>query len=229
MPSMPRRRSLIGTFAAALAFLACAAAPASAKLYEIGSVTGAEPTCPQQDDQTCLALSRTTGYQVRVGSDRGPYRIPRDGKIVAWTVKLGDPSADEIDFFENQSGFGEASAGISILRTGTKRYARVVAESPVVKLAPYFGRKVQFPLDRALDVEKDYVVALTVTTWAPVLTPLLDDGSAWRASRPKDGCSDVSRQTAQTDVSDLTRYQCRYSARLAYSATFISTPKPNKK
>jgi len=96
MPSMPRRRSLIGTFAAALAFLACAAAPASAKLYEIGSVTGAEPTCPQQDDQTCLALSRTTGYQVRVGSDRGPYRIPRDGKIVAWTVKLGDPSADEI-------------------------------------------------------------------------------------------------------------------------------------
>jgi hypothetical protein len=225
MPSMPRRR-FIAPLLAAAAVLAGTAAPASAKLYEIGTVTGAHPTCPQRDDQTCLALSRTTGFQVKVGSDRGPYRIPRDGKIVAWTVKLGDPSPDEIDFFENQSGFGRASAGISILRTGTKRYARVVAESPVMDLEPYFGRKVQFPLDRALDVEKGYVVALTVPTWAPVLTPLTDDGSAWRASRPKDGCSDVSRQTAQTDVSDLTRYQCRYDARLAYSATFISTPKP---
>src|SRR5918998_778215 len=226
MPSMPHRRSLIAAFVAVLAVLA-GAAPASAKIMEIGTVTGARPTCPQQDDQTCLALSRTTGYQIKIGSDRGPYRIPRDGKIVAWTVKLGDPSADEIDFFENQSGFGEASAGISILRTGTKKYARVVAESPVKRLEPYFGRKVQFPLDEALDVKKDYVVALTVPTWAPVLTPLLDDGSGWRASRPRDGCSDVSRQTAQTDVNDLTRYQCRYRARLAYSATFISTPKEN--
>jgi hypothetical protein len=223
---MPHRRLPLA-FIAALAVMACAAAPASAKLYEIGSVTGAQPTCPQQDDQTCLALSRTTGYQVRVGDDRGPYRIPRDGKIVAWTVKLGDPSADEIDFFEDQSGFGEASAGITVLRTGTRKYARVVAESPVVRLEPYFGRKVQFPLDRALTVEKGWVVALTVPTWAPVLTPLLEDGSGWRASRPKDGCSDVSRQTAQTDMSDLTRYQCRYRARLAYSATFISTPKTN--
>src|SRR3712207_8165441 len=63
-------------------------------LYEIGAVTGAHPTCPQQDDQTFLALSRTTGYQVRIAGQRGPYRVPRDGKIVAWTVKLGDRSEE---------------------------------------------------------------------------------------------------------------------------------------
>src|SRR5918998_1534628 len=133
MPSMPHRRLPLA-FIAALALTAGAAAPASAKLYEIGSVAGAQPTCPQQDDQTCRALSRRTAYRGGGGDQRGPYRIPRDGKIVAWTVKLGDPSADEIDFFEDQSGFGEASAGITVLRTGTRKYARVVAESPVVRL-----------------------------------------------------------------------------------------------
>jgi hypothetical protein len=224
---VPRRRRHVTLLAAALATLAGAAAPASARIIEVGTTEGVAPTCPQVADQTCLAVSRTTGYQVRIGSERGVYRIPRDGKIVAWTVKLGDPSQDEIDFFEDQSGFGPASAGITILRTGTKKFARVVSQSPIRNLEPYFGRTVQFPLQRALNAKKDYVVALTVPTWAPVLSPLLDDGSAWRASRPKDACNDVSRQTAQTDLSDLTRYQCRYRARLAYSATLITTPKPN--
>ena len=55
----------------------------------------------------------------------------------------------------------------------------------------------QFPLGRALNVKKGYVIALTVPTWAPALTPLLTDHSSWRASRAKGKCDDTGTQTAQ--------------------------------
>ena len=66
------------------------------------------------------------------------------------------------------------------------------------KLEPYFGQKVQFPLETSIPVKKGQVVGLTVPTWAPALTQLLSDGSSWRASRPKGGCDDTEKQTAQT-------------------------------
>jgi hypothetical protein len=95
-----------------------------------------------------------------------------------------------------------------------------MASTPVMRLESYFGQKVQFPLDRSIPVKKGYVVALTVPTWAPALTQLLDDGSSWRASRAKNRCNDTDSQTAQ--------YRCLYKARLTYSATLITTPRPNK-
>ena len=80
----------------------------------------------------------------------------------------------------------------------------VVTKSPVLQLAPYFGQTVQFPLGRTLNVKKGYVIALTVPTWAPALTPLLTDKSAWRASRPEGKCNDTSTLTAQLLLRDDT-------------------------
>jgi hypothetical protein len=85
---------------------------------------------------------------------------------------------------------------------------------------------VQFPLGRSLNVKKGYVVALSVPTWAPALTALLDDGSSWRASRALDACDDTERQTAQLQLGGLTQYRCLYKARLTYSATLITRPTP---
>ncbi len=73
-----------------------------------------------------------------------------------------------------------------------------MAPEPGAGPRAYFGQTVQFPLGRSLTVKKGYVVALTVPTWAPALTQLLDDGSSWRASRAKDKCNDTDTQTAQT-------------------------------
>jgi len=73
------------------------------------------------------------------------------------------------------------------------------------------------------------VVALTVPTWAPALTKLLDDGSSWRASRAKGKCGKTSLQTAQTQMGQRTQYRCLYRARLTYSATLITNPVPKKK
>jgi hypothetical protein len=220
---MPLRPRLIAAAGALVAALVCAA-PASARIVEIGaSAAEASPTCPSSP---CLAVSRTTGYQAKVVDSRAAYIVPADGRIVAWTIGLGNPDARQIEFFEDN--YGEASAGLTILRRGTRLYHRVMAATPVMRLQSYFGQKVQFPLERSIPVKKGYVVALTVPTWAPALTQLLDDGSSWRASRAKNRCSDTDSQTAQTRVGQRTQYRCLYKARLTYSATLITNPRPNK-
>jgi hypothetical protein len=208
---------------AVLAVLACAA-PASARVVEIGGTPEGTPTCPSSP---CLAVSRTTGYQAKVLKSRSTYIVPADGRIVGWTIGLGNPDKRQVDFFT--SHFGEASAGLTILRRGKRLYHRVMGQTPVEKLAPYFGQKVQFPLTSSIAVKKGYVVALTVPTWAPALTQLLNDGSAWRASRAKGKCDDTETQTAQTKLNTRKQYRCLYRARLTYSATLITSPKPNKK
>ena len=211
---------------AACVALTCAAAPsaASARIVEVGQApTEAVPTCPETP---CQAVSRTTGYQAKVADSRAHYVIPADGKIVAFTIRLGTPNKRQIKFFEDN--FGKASANLSVIRRGERLFGRIVAASPVYPLSDYFGQTVQFPLDRALAVEKGNIIGLTVPTWAPALTNLLDDGSSWRASRGLRSCDDTDRQTAQSSVGALTQYRCLYRARLTYTATLITTPKPNK-
>jgi hypothetical protein len=215
------RTIVVGSVLAALIW----AAPASARIIEVGSAPPeATPTCPSSP---CLAVSRTTGYQAKVVDSRSVFIVPADGRIVAWTISLGKPNTRQIEFFD--SNYGEASAGLTILRRGKRLYHRVRGQSPIEKLQPYFGQKVQFPLTTSIPVKKGYVVGLTVPTWAPALTQLLDNGSSWRASRAKGKCDNTDTQTAQTRLQQRTQYRCLYRAQLTYSATLITTPKPNKK
>jgi hypothetical protein len=216
---LPRLRTIAaGTV---LAALACAA-PASARIIEIGGAPPhATPTCPSSP---CVAVSRTTGYQAKVGDSRSVYIVPADGRIVAWTIGLGDPNKRQINFF--QSRYGESMAGLTILRRGKRLYHRVIGQSPLEKLEGYFGQRVQFPLTASIAVKKGYVVALTVPTWAPAITQLLSEGSSWRASRAKDKCAKADLRTAQTRLLQFTQYGCRYPARLTYSATLVTNPKP---
>jgi hypothetical protein len=217
------RPRIIAAAGALLVVLACAA-PASARIVEIGGSPAATPSCPSSP---CYALSRTTGYQAKVVDSRSTYIVPADGRIVAWTIGLGSPNAKQADFFN--SNFGDASAQLTILRRGKRLYHRVMSQTPVVPLEQYFGQKVQFPLTTSIAVKKGYVVALTVPTWAPALTQVLNDGSSWRASRAKGKCNDTDTQTAQTRLATRKQYRCLYRARLTYSATLITSPKPNKK
>jgi hypothetical protein len=219
---MLHRPRLIVAAGALLAALACAA-PASARIIEVGATaTEATPTCPSSP---CLAVSRTTGYQAKVVDSRSAYVVPRNGKIVAWSISLGSPDERQIEFFEGN--YGEASAQLTILRRGKRLFHRAIGQTPVQELQSYFGQTVQFPLDRSISVKRGQVVALTVPTWAPALTQLLEDGSSWRASRAKNKCNDTDSQTAQTQTGDRTQYRCLYKARLTYSATLITDPRPN--
>jgi hypothetical protein len=222
MPSLWRRASIAALLAGAV--VATAAAPAAGAILEVGKIAAEHaPSCPASP---CLAVSRTTGYQAKVGTERGLFVVPQNGKIVAWSITLGKPGDKQIDFFNDNLG-GEASARITILRPRKKLFSVVTGQGPIQKLQPYFGTTVQFPLGRALNVKKGYVVALTVPTWAPALAVGLGNDSSWRASRGKGKCNDTQGQTAQQALGATVQYRCLYrTARLTYSATLITTPTP---
>jgi hypothetical protein len=180
----------------------------------------AAPACPKTP---CLVVSRTTGYQAKVGTTRGLMTIPQDGRIVAWKIALGKPGTKQIAFFDSKLG-GEATAQITIIRPGRKLRSRVMAQGEPQKLSPYFGTTVEFPLEKTIAVKKGWIVALTVPTWAPALADGLGPDTSWRAARGKGNCEDTQAQTAQTQALQLAQYYCLYKARLTYSATLVSTP-----
>jgi hypothetical protein len=208
-----------------LTLLLPAAAPAT--LTEVGVIPATTPaTLPSCPATPCLAVSRTTGFQVRVGAVRNPLSAPRSGTVVAWTIALGKPNATQIKFFNANEG-GPAEAGIAVLRPqrSPNLTYKLVAQSPPVKLEPYFGKTAQFPLETTIPVKKGDVVALTVPSWAPALALGFAGDTSWRASRPRKGCTSTSSQTTDTTVGAPVQYFCLYqTARLTYSATLISTP-----
>jgi hypothetical protein len=205
---------------AALAFPAFA----SAEIIEVGKLDPpATPSCPAKP---CLAVSRTTGYQAKVGATRGLMTIPKDGSLVAWTISLGKPGTKQTTFFNDKLG-GEAQAQITVLNPRRKLRSRAVGQGDPQKLAPFFGTTVQFPLAKSIPVKKGWVVALTVPTWAPALAVGLGADTSWRASRGKGTCEDTSTLTTQTQPNQLAQYFCLYkTARLAYSATLVTAPVP---
>jgi hypothetical protein len=194
------------------------------------------PQCP---GSPCVALTQTTGFQVKVGSDRSLTTIQRSGSILAWTVTLGSPTTTAPPGMESQTTFfdraegGAPAAGIAILKPGPHLEYTLVAQSPTVALLPYLGETVQFPLAASIPVTKGEVLALSVPTWAPVLALADAQGTkygkftSWRSSRQRanKGCTVTSTQTAQQSLHSVVQYGCLYQGvRVTYSALLVSTP-----
>ena len=210
---------------AAIAALALPAA-ASAKVTELGQLPdGVLGVCPI----ACQAVSRTTGYQAKVGPERALYQAPADGRIVAWSVALGNPGPKQTAFFAERLG-GESQAAVVVLAAEKKLVRRVIAKGPLQRLTDYFGQVAQFPLEQTLAIKKGQYVGLSVPSWAPALQLSLGSDTSWRASRPKDACNDTSTQFALIGGRRAMPFGCLYkTARLTYSATFIPTPTAAKK
>lgn len=202
-------------------------AVSSGTLAEVGVIPATSPpSVPSCPTPKCLAVSRTTGFQVKVESSNNVEAAPREGSIVAWTISLGKPTSTQIKFFNANEG-GPASAGIAILRAqkNPRLTYKLIAQGPVVALEKYFGKTAQFPLASTIPVKKGDIVALTVPTWAPALALGFGKATSWRASRGKGKCTTTGTQTADTQIGSSVQYFCLYqTARLTYSATLISTP-----
>lgn len=202
-----------------------------AAISEVGTAGGdVPPSCPSDP---CNAIPKTTGFQVKVGDTREIDNVKEDGRIVAWSITLGSPGPKQAAFFDKMLG-GEAQAQITVMRAGHKQYHRILAQGEPIKLAPYFGQKVQIPLKTSIPVKKGWVIGITVPTWAPGLALNQPRTTSWRASRGKGRCSDPTsdnvRQSAQTKTGQVVQFRCLYQgARLTYSATVISNPTPTKK
>jgi hypothetical protein len=184
------------------------------------------PSCPTR----CEVVGQVTGFQVQEGTTKNPYQVGRAGKLVALTIKLGQPTRKQITFFSRLFG-GPPQARLSVLRPArTKRRHRLTGQSEVFNLAPYYGSTPTFALARPLTVQPGYVVALTVPTWAPAFAVGFGKDQAWRSSRAPKRCDDVSQGAAQQTLGSVRRYGCFYrTARLLYSATFVPDPKPTLK
>jgi hypothetical protein len=231
---MKTMRRFLATTVTISALSLAAASPASALVTELGpALDTLTPSCPTSP---CLAVTRTTGFQFTAGTRRNVFVVPRDGRIVAFTLKLGSPTAKQTQFFDQQSG-GEAQAQVAILKPkSTKTVAKdfkyvLNALSDPFKLKPFFGSVVQFPLYTSLLVRKGWVVAMNFPTWAPALAVNgLDNTNSWRASRVAPCSTNAEAQDPHSTPGSVKTYFCTYRpARLAYTATLVSTPVPKKK
>jgi hypothetical protein len=215
-----------------LLLLAAGSAHGANRIREIGGypqLPFPKAGCPSN----CQAVGHVSGYQVQIGSAKNPYMVNRNGKIVAFTIRLGKPDAQQTQFFTNLFG-GAPQARLSLLKKPRRdkkmtNDLKLLAQSEVFDLANYLGSSPTFALDKPLVVQAGSIVALTVPTWAPAFAINLGADQAWRSSRPKNDCNGTS-QVAQQTTGSVRSYDCFYrTARLLYSATFVPDPKPTTK
>ena len=212
------------SYVAAGALALVAAVPAAAKLIEVGATPDTPPvSCPGTD---CRTVTKTTGFLTRAGALQRPTAATETGRIVAFTLRLGAPDANQIKFFNQQYG-GPSRAMITILAVEPKLHFKVVSQSEQYYLQPAFGTTTQIALHKSLRIRKGQVAAITVPTWAPILAVNLGGTSSWRASRGLGDCNKFGVQTAQATIGQDSQYRCLYStARLTYSVTEVTDPSP---
>lgn len=221
MPPMKRLKPLV------FACLALAATPAAASAAprEVGQP---EPFPAASCPENCQAVAQVSGYNVEIGKSKNTFRINRPGRVVAFTIRLGEPNAEQLAYFK--STFGAVSqARVSILKPArTKQRHRLMRQSELFNLEPYFGTTPTFALDRSLRVEKGNIIAITVPTWAPAFAHGLSNEFAWRSSHHDEDCTSATPPpAAQMSLNSLRIYGCFYrTARLLYSVSYVLDPTP---
>jgi hypothetical protein len=244
--------SLLATAATAGLAAAIVPAAASAQVIELGATKSPliSPVCPTTvSAANCtIVLTEVTGLETIRDGIGYPTMVKKAGVIVAFTLGLSrlDPSIakakSDISFLDHTYG-GTTQAAITVLKPIGKKNQRrweVTAESPIYHLQPYLGNVAQFPLAAGLGapgapplaaplpVAKGDAIALTVPTWAPVLTFGLSTSKfAYRQSR-RANCGAAARiEQGQLAVGATTSYVCDYTGtRIEYSATEVTTPVP---
>jgi hypothetical protein len=233
------KRFFLATGATFAALLAFATAPAFAAIIELGTTTTplAKPVCPATGGCPII-LTETTALQILSDGVTYPSRAVHNGRIVAFTVTPATVSLADINGTPktktkaaqpglNATYGGASEAAITVLEPSTKHFYKVVAESPMFQLQPYFGHVVQFVLQQSLPIAKGQFIALTVPTWAPLLTVgLAKSQFLWRPSRAR-SCLSYTVQSAQLMIGNLAQYLCFFTGtRVDYTATEITSPVP---
>lgn len=172
----------------------------------------------------CQVIPSVSGIQATLPSGNTAYRAPANGKITAWKLWLGTPSAADRRALNQRFG-SPAQAGISVLQklnTPTGEKFRLQRRSPVVGLSRSFGGIAVFRLAKPLIIRKGQIVALTVPTWAPAFAAGLNQRQyGWRASRQPNKCAAgfVDQATPQLGIGSKRAYGCSFKgSRLLFTA-----------
>jgi hypothetical protein len=232
-----KRTSLVRVGGLASAILAVTAAPALAALIELGQTKTAlaAPVCPPGvTAANCkIVLTQVTALETLRDGKAYPTTVKQSGYIVAFTVGLSMLSSNrateraDIKNLDRAYG-GTTRLGIVVLKPigpHRKFMWKAVAASPIFHVQPYLGQVVQFALPTALRVKAGYAIALTVPTWAPVLSINLSPKVfAYRQSRST-GCAVPPTVPSDQTVGQTTAYKCNYpGTRVEYSATEVTDP-----
>lgn len=233
----------MATVAAVCLAGAAGAATAAASTVELG-YTSAAPIAPASCPSTVnpndctIILTRSTGLEtIRAGTDY-PTTAKQSGYIVAFTVGLSRLSSSlttahsEVYRLDHMYG-GTTQAAVAVLKPIGKHGLftwELEAIGPVIHLQPYLGTVTQFPLTTALPIAKGDVVALSVPTWAPVLSIGLNAKDyAYRQDRKANCSNPASAEQAMFTLSATSVFGCDYTGvRVEYSATEITSPVPPK-
>jgi hypothetical protein len=220
-----------------LALVAGLVASADAQKARVMGKTKNTPTpnCNGKDPNECQITGQVTGFQTKANGKKGLFRAKQDGRIVAWSIHLGNPSKEERDVFGEAAEAGKfgkhPTAGIGILRKKKNRVFRLMRASPILEVQRYYGEKPIFTLAKPLKINKGNIVALTTATWLPAFS-IKGQGpnDVWVGSRNKKNC-DITAQGLEyffahtkphRKVGSDRKYACFYnSARYLYWAYFV--------
>ncbi len=236
------KRSSLAILVAAGVTPALAAAPATAGIIELGATKTplVVPNCPPgvSSSACTIILTQVTALETIRDGVAYPTTVTKAGNLVAFTLGLSRLDANaskartDVHYLNSAYG-GTTRAAITVLKRVGKAQQRnwaVVAQSPIYHLQPYLGQVVQFPLPTTIPVVPHEVVALTVPTWAPVLSfDLPMTRFAYRQSRSANCKNPASFNQAQLTLGARARYVCNYpGTRVEYSVTEVTTPVPPK-
>lgn len=212
---------------------AVATAATAVKTTQIGvdGVNLVAPTCPSgSSGSACtIILPKVTAFAIERNVTANPTTITASGTITAFKVGVSALSSNAKLQSSYLSGLNASYGGapkvrLTVLRPrgnpAAERY-RVVEQSPVHNLTKDLGKVVSFKLPKPLPVVRGEVLALTVPTWAPVLSIKLSTTKfAYRQSRSS-SCTAVPKTNyAQTRLGNQALYGCTYTGtRVEYSAT----------
>jgi hypothetical protein len=214
---------------------------ASAAVVQVGQTKTplTAPACPKgTSTSSCkIVLERTTAIQTKSDGVAKPTVVKQDGWIVAFTVGLSRLSSNAKTVHSLLHGLDSAYGGtpqlsLSVLKPGANGAYTVRAQSGSYHLIPFLGQVLTEPMSlppkftafTALRVEKGDVLALTVPTWAPILTYNLSASQfSYAQSRTTNCDAAAASQTAQTRVGSSQKYGCAYTGtRVQYSATEVT-------
>jgi hypothetical protein len=234
----------------ALAFAALCAALVGLSLVSLAGAQNAtvlgktkrtpKPACPnRQQPENCEVVGRVTGFPLVASGEKRPFKVRRNGRIVAWAVDLSRPTKAQrngVGTLFRSNRFGKVpTARLAVIRHRKRHRYRLLRQSPTVRLSGALGQKQLITLDRPLRVRRGQIVALTYPTWAPNFAHngLSTRRNRWRASRSRRACAPKSGDPSdirafarnsrpQRKIGGTRGYGCDYTgARLLYWAYYV--------
>ena len=230
-------------------------AVASAADVQVGVTTSplVSPTCPAnaQGANCTILLTQVTAYETLRDGVSNPDTVKQAGVISSFTLGLAgtDLITPAIIAAKDAQYGGPPEAQLTALvptGTPTNPSFRVAAQTAVVKLRSELGKVAEFPLLTPLPVVRGEILALTVPTWAPVLSIEQDKTKFSYAQSRTQTMVTVKVKTstgaivnkresscftagtinfAQIVVGELSGYSCAYPGnRIEYSALEVTTP-----